>query len=129
MRVIGRILWAGLAPVALAIWDDRVAKAAALTTPKVRPPPPEVITPPAGWRYAKQKEITPEMSAFAIQTLNQKLLPGNTQKATTSSGQQYGAMTDWHYDNHVSVEEKWHIGVSIVVPAAFTMSGFYRQAA
>lgn len=115
--MLGRLIWAGMAPIALAVFHEKVAKAPPLTTQKVRPPPPEVIPLPTGWQYAKYKQITPDMQQFAIAVRDRKLLPGDLQIATSSTGQRYGAFTEWHYDDHVSPEEKWHHGVSLVLPS------------
>lgn len=118
--MIGRMLWVGFTPIALAIFNEKVAKAEAqLPTAKQRPPPPQVIKIPAGWRYAQDTEITSEMSQFAVATLGKGLLPGDVEQATTSTGSKYAALTDWHFDDHRSPGvQQWHIGVSILLPTS-----------
>lgn len=82
-----------------------------------RPPCPKVIPIPDGYRRATAKEITPAVQAFARKALAQCKPYGKLQVANVN-GQMFAALTEWHYDDHVTQPGKpiWHPGISILVP-------------
>ncbi len=84
--------------------------------PIPRPAPPTVVlSPPPGWVH--RKEATAPMMAFAISVLAQRRPMGDVQTAVLD-GSRIGALTEWHWDNHVDHTWKWHRGISLLAPVA-----------
>ncbi len=81
--------------------------------PSPRPPPPSEVTLPAGW--VRMPQATRSMMVFALSVLAQRRPIGDLQTATVD-GRQVGALTEWHWDNHVDHVWKWHRGISLLVP-------------
>lgn len=77
-----------------------------------RPPPPKVIPVPQGWEYAFGK-LPKGITVWAINTLGRRLPLGDLQ-VKQFNGNDYGAFTEYHYDDHVDGVLKWHPGVSIL---------------
>lgn len=83
--------------------------------PIPRPNPPTVVvSPPPGWVH--RKDASGPMMAFAISVLAQRRPMGDVQTAVID-GSRIGALTEWHWDNHVDHAWKWHRGISLLAPA------------
>jgi hypothetical protein len=55
------------------------------------------------------------MMVFALSVLAEKRPIGDLQTRNID-GRQIGALTEWHWDNHVDHMWKWHRGISLLVP-------------
>lgn len=75
------------------------------------PPPPSIVTTPPGW--VRVPHATRAMMVFALTVLAQRRPIGDLQVGTVD-GKEIGALTDWHWDNHVDHTWKWHRGISMV---------------
>lgn len=83
--------------------------------PFPRPPPPSVVVVPAGWVHTKTR--TPAMTAFAVSVLAKRKPIGDLEISNVE-GVRVGALTEWHWDNHVGGEWKWHRGISLLTPTS-----------
>jgi hypothetical protein len=83
--------------------------------PFPRPPPPSVVVVPAGWVHTKTR--TPAMTAFAVSVLAKRKPIGDLEISNVE-GVRVGALTEWHWDNHVGGEWKWHRGISLLAPTS-----------
>lgn len=103
---------AGLLTLGVAVaWRRRTAVAIANGTK--RPAPPSKVVVPAGWYRMPDSAVTPAMTAFAEATLQQQKPLGDVQE-TDIAGKHVGALTEWHWDNHVGGVYQWHRGVSML---------------
>jgi hypothetical protein len=82
---------------------------------RMPPPPPSPVVVPTGWKLAKGA-VTPELTAFAVDTLHGGLAIDNVQTKNID-GQVYGAWTTWHYDDHTTGTLCWHRGITLLVTA------------
>lgn len=88
------------------------ATAAAARKPRVNPPLPD------GWRRMRQKEVTAEHTAFAIEARRQIGEIGKLQYSDVG-GQRVAALTEWHYhdpDGPIR-PHGWHRGITLLVEA------------
>jgi len=83
--------------------------------PMVRPAAPSIVLVPAGWAHSKTR--TPAMTAFAVSVLAKRNPIGHLERATIE-GSKIGALTEWHWDNHVGGQWKWHRGISLLAPTS-----------
>jgi len=79
--------------------------------PSPRPDPPSAITVPEGW--ARLKNASRPMLVFGLTVLAQRRPLGDVQTKTID-GRSIGALTEWHWDNHVDHVWKWHRGISLL---------------
>ena|SRR5208337_1098566 len=85
-----------------------------------RPPPPPVKVPlPVGWVHMADRNVNPEIVAFAQSILKEMVEDPSSRpygyfREITINGKPYAAIVEPHYDNHVSANYKWHPGVSIL---------------
>jgi len=79
------------------------------------PPPPSPIVVPAGWTQLKGA-VSPALTAFAVSVLVQRRPIGDL-LVSMIDGKSIGALTTWHYDNHVGHVLKWHRGISLLQEA------------
>ena len=94
------LLWTGVAIVAASIFVAKRAKATNILEPEAdtdnKPPADGVyLTPPAGFRRAKQSEVTPAISAMAKESLS---YPMGTLRGpfTNENGVQYYIAVETH---------------------------------
>ena len=83
--------------------------------PYPRPPPPQDVPVPDGWQ--RLKKSSPALDAFAVDVLHQRQPIGDVQ-TTVVDGRSVGALTEYHWDNHVDHTWKWHRGISLIVKKA-----------
>jgi lysophospholipase L1-like esterase len=83
--------------------------------PFPRPRPPSVVVVPTGWVHTKTR--TPATTAFAVAVLAKRKPIGDLE-INNVEGVRVGALTEWHWDNHVGGEWKWHRGISLLVPSS-----------
>lgn len=82
------------------------------------PPPPSPIVIPDGWKqFPKGAIVTPALRSFAVSVLVQRRPIGDLQ-VSMIEGKSIGALTTWHYDDHVGHVLKWHRGISLLQPEA-----------
>lgn len=79
--------------------------------PSPRPDPPSIIAVPADW--ARLKNASRPMLVFGLTVLAQRRPLGDVQTKTID-GRSIGALTEWHWDNHVDHVWKWHRGISLL---------------
>lgn len=87
------------------------------------PTPPSVVTLPAGWRRARNDELTPAAVEFAKRCLTHPGDMGNLQLGSFADGQPLAAFTEWHYHEPGGVLKPWgwHVGITILVPEEGTV--------
>jgi lysophospholipase L1-like esterase len=82
--------------------------------PSPRPPPPSVIVIPVGWVRLPQKLAAKHAAReFAVSVLFQHRPMGDLQ-VKDIDGQPIGALTEYHWDDHVGGVWKWHRGISLL---------------
>lgn len=79
--------------------------------PAPRPDPPSIVTVPAGW--TRLQNASRPMLVFGLTVLAQRRPLGDVQTKTID-GRSIGALTEWHWDNHVDHTWKWHRGISLL---------------
>ncbi len=118
----GYAAWANLLVDELALFfvalqpassDKTAFSADDIAEPSPRPPPPSVVSLPPGWVYLR--DASRPMRVFALSILVQRRPIGDLQTKSIE-GRQVGALTEWHWDDHVDHTWKWHRGISLLKP-------------
>lgn len=78
-----------------------------------RPAPPSIVTAPKGWSRMKNPSLA--ILVFALAVLSQRRPLGDL-TVKTIEGKQIGALTEWHWDDHVDHKWQWHRGISLLIP-------------
>lgn len=117
----GYAAWANLLVDELSLFFVTLAPASTKTAlsaddgaePSPIPPPPSVVVTPAGW--TRLQNAGRPLMVFALSVLAQRRPIGDLQTKSID-GRQIGALTEWHWDNHVDHTWKWHRGISLLTP-------------